>query len=35
MKLTYRHWFLISLMILINVILFGCLILVVTGKVVM
>ncbi len=33
MKLTYRHWFFVSLMILINIILFGCLILAVAGKI--
>lgn len=30
--LTYRHWFFISLLVLINVIIFGCVILVLTGK---
>lgn len=32
-NLTYRHWFFISLLILINVIIFGCVLLVVFGKV--
>jgi hypothetical protein len=30
--LTYRHWFFISLLVLINVIIFGCVILVLAGK---
>ncbi|MCX7839825.1 MAG: hypothetical protein N2559_10305 [Anaerolineae bacterium] len=30
--LTYRHWFLIALLVLINVIIFGCVILAVTEK---
>ena len=30
--LTYRHWFFIALLILINVIIFGCVILAVTEK---
>ena len=30
--LSYRHWFFISLLILINVVFIGCLILAVTGK---
>lgn len=30
--LTYRHWFLIALLVLINVIIFGCIILAVTEK---
>ena len=33
MKLEYRHWFFISLLILINVIVFGCLLLAIFGKV--
>jgi hypothetical protein len=33
MGLSYRHWFLISLLILINVIIFGCVILAAAGKV--
>ncbi len=33
MTLTYRHWFFISLMILINIVIFGCLFLAVFGKV--
>lgn len=33
MALTYRHWFFISIMILINVVIFGCLLLAVSGKV--
>ncbi len=33
MELTYRHWFFISMLILINVLLFGCLILAMFGKV--
>jgi hypothetical protein len=32
--LTYRHWFFIALLVLINVIIFGCVILVLTGKMV-
>jgi hypothetical protein len=32
--LTYRHWFFISLLVLLNVIIFGCVILVLAGKVV-
>ncbi len=30
--LSYRHWFFISLLALINVIVFGCLVLAVMGK---
>lgn len=30
--LNYRHWFFISLLVLINVIIFGCVILVLAGK---
>lgn len=30
--LTYRHWFFIALLVLINVIIFGCVILAVTEK---
>ncbi len=30
--LTYRHWFFIALLVLINVIIFGCVILAMTGK---
>jgi hypothetical protein len=33
MELTYRHWFLISVLILINVLIFGCLFLAIFGKV--
>jgi hypothetical protein len=33
MSLTYRHWFFISLLILINVIIFGCVVLIALGKV--
>ncbi len=33
MTLTYRHWFFISLMILINIVIFGCLLLAVFGRV--
>lgn len=33
MELTYRHWFFISILILINVVLFGCLILAMFGKI--
>jgi hypothetical protein len=33
MNLTYRHWFFISLLVLFNVIIFGCVILVLFGKV--
>ncbi len=31
-SLTYRHWFFIALLALINVIIFGCIILMATGK---
>jgi hypothetical protein len=34
MKLTYRHWFVIALMVLINILLFGCLILAIAGKII-
>ncbi len=33
MSLNYRHWFFILLMILVNVAIFGCLLLAVFGKV--
>ncbi len=33
MQLSFRHWFFISLLILINVVVFGCLILAMFGKV--
>ena len=33
MSLTYRHWFFISLLILVNVLIFGCLLLAIFGKV--
>jgi hypothetical protein len=33
MNLTYRHWFFISLLVLVNVLIFGCVILVLFGKV--
>ncbi len=32
--LTYRHWFFISILVLVNVIIFGCVILVLTEKMV-
>jgi len=32
MGLSYRHWFFISLLILINVVIFGCVLLAVFGK---
>lgn len=32
MELNYRHWFFISLLVLINVVIFGCLVLAVFGK---
>jgi hypothetical protein len=31
--LTYRHWFVISILILLNVVIFGCVILAALGKV--
>lgn len=33
MTLTYRHWFFISIMILVNIVIFGCLILAMFNKV--
>jgi len=30
--LTYRHWFFIALLVLINVVIFGCIILIAAGK---
>jgi hypothetical protein len=33
MNLSYRHWFFISLLILINIVIFGCVLLAVLGKV--
>lgn len=33
-EMTYRHWFFISLLVLINVIIFGCVILVLAEKMV-
>lgn len=33
MNLNYRHWFFLSLLILFNLIVFGCLFLVIFGKV--
>lgn len=33
MPFSYRHWFFISVLILINVLIFGCLILAMFGKV--
>jgi hypothetical protein len=32
--LTYRHWFFISILVLVNVIIFGCVILVLAEKMV-
>ena len=34
-SLTYREWFFISILVLVNVIIFGCMILMVTGKMVL
>jgi hypothetical protein len=31
---TYRQWFVIALLVLINVVIFGCVILMLTGKMV-
>ncbi len=31
--LTYRHWFIISILILFNVVIFGCIFLVAMGKI--
>jgi len=31
-KLEYRHWFVISLLVLVNVIIFGCVFLAIFGK---
>ncbi|MGB8648279.1 MAG: hypothetical protein WCF84_23785 [Anaerolineae bacterium] len=31
--LTYRHWFVISLLVLFNVVIFGCIFLVAMGKI--
>lgn len=33
MELTYRHWFFISMLVLVDVIVLGCLALAVLGKV--
>lgn len=33
MELNYRHWFFISLLVLINVLVLGCLVLAMFGKV--
>ncbi len=33
MNLSYRHWFFISLLVLVNVVIFGCMLLAVAGKV--
>jgi len=33
-SLTYRHWFFIAFLVLINVIIFGCVIMVLTGRMV-
>lgn len=33
MELTYRHWFLISLLVFFNITVFGCFFLAVFGKV--
>jgi hypothetical protein len=33
MQLTYRHWLFVSILILINVVIFGCLFLAIAGKV--
>ncbi len=33
MNLSYRHWFFISLLILVNIVIFGCLLLAILGKV--
>lgn len=33
MELTYRHWFFISVLVLVNVLIFGCLILAMSGKI--
>ena len=32
MQLNYRHWFFISLLLLINIVIFGCLVLAMFGK---
>ncbi len=32
--MTYRQWFVIALLVLINVVIFGCVILMLTGKMV-
>ncbi len=31
-ELTYRHWFFIALLILVNVVIFGCFVLAIFGK---
>ncbi len=33
LTLTYRHWFVISLLVLFNLVIFGCIFLVAMGKV--
>ncbi len=33
MQLTYRHWLFISILVLVNVAIFGCLFLAVAGKI--
>ncbi len=33
MELTYRHWFFISLLVLVNIVVLGCLVLALFGKV--
>jgi hypothetical protein len=33
MSLTYRHWFFVALLILVNIVIFGCLLLAILGKV--
>jgi hypothetical protein len=33
LNLTFRHWFIISLLVLVNVVIFGCVLLAVFGKV--
>ncbi len=32
-ELSYRHWFFLSLMVLFNVIIFGCLVLAIFGRI--
>ncbi len=33
-SLTWRHWFFVSLLVLFNVIIFGCIVLMIAGKMV-